>query len=323
MISVIMAAYNASEFIAQAIESILNQTYREFEFIIVDDGSTDNTLEIAKRYAEKDSRVRVIQSSHIGMSAVRNLGVSESKYPWIAIMDADDIALPEKFEKQIKAIQENPKVVGWSTYVYHINTRNEILSFSKWGITSEEEFYNARAEGHLPGFCVPTLVLNKEAFLKAGGYNPKYTHGEDLDLSDRMSQYGPILTVPEPLLLFRVHSKSASMTGFFHHKLMTTYLVDRHRKRLAGIKEELTFEEFVEQNRKEPALKRLQTYIYELGMFFYRKSGLLYGEKQYLPSVFYLTLATILSPQYSLRRVWNQVLSPESRKRIQQAAKAT
>jgi len=323
MISVVMAAYNASNFIDQAIESILNQTYREFELIIVDDGSTDNTLEIAKRYGEQDSRIRIIQSNHLGVSGARNLGISESKYPWIAVMDADDVSLPERFEKQMKAIQENPKVVYWGTYCYHINSRNDILSYSEWGITNEEEFYRARAEGHLPGFCHPTVLMNKEAFLKAGGYTAEFSQAEDLDLCDRMSSYGSALAIPEPLLLYRVHSKSASMTGFFHQKLISSYLVNRHRQRLAGVKEDITFEEFVEQERKKPALKRWQTYIHELGMFFYRKSGLLYGEKQYLPSVFYLALSSILSPQYSIGRVWNQLLSPAARKRIQQAAKTS
>src|SRR3990172_7527055 len=115
MISVIMPAYNSSQYIGEAIESILHQTYRSFELIVVVDGSkdaTDTTLDIARLYERPDLRVRVIEGSHGGPSRALNTGIELAKNSWIAVMHADDIALPQRLEKQINAVQTNPRIVG-------------------------------------------------------------------------------------------------------------------------------------------------------------------------------------------------------------------
>ncbi len=132
MITVIMAAYNAANFIAYAIESILNQSFANWELIVIDDGSTDNTIEIIKNYIQLDQRVRLIQSQHIGVCQARNIGIQSAKYSWIAIMDADDIALPQRLEKQINAAIANPDVVAWGSYVQHISPTGNILSLQKY-----------------------------------------------------------------------------------------------------------------------------------------------------------------------------------------------
>jgi len=118
MISIVMPAYNAEKYIAQAIESILNQTFQDFEFIIVNDGSTDNTLKIIEQYAAQDRRIRLVQIDHVGTSAAKNAGVEVAKSDWIAMMDADDISLPQRLEKQVQAAQKSPTVVVWGTYAH-------------------------------------------------------------------------------------------------------------------------------------------------------------------------------------------------------------
>ncbi|HKX28131.1 MAG TPA: glycosyltransferase family A protein, partial [Blastocatellia bacterium] len=120
MISVVMPVYNGSAYLSQAIESIRWQTFRDFEMLIVDDGSTDNTAEIALQHAEQDKRIRVIFGNHEGDAAARNLAGQEAKYPWIAMMDADDVALPTRFEKQLAAVQANPQIAALGTAVYHM-----------------------------------------------------------------------------------------------------------------------------------------------------------------------------------------------------------
>ena len=130
-VSVVMPAYNSDRFIAEAIESILNQTYRHFEFLIVNDGSTDETSSIASNYAERDPRVRVIESNHGGPSRALNTGIEHAEYEWLAIMHADDVSLPNRLERQLKAACLNPKVVAWGAYAYHVNSAGKILSLSK------------------------------------------------------------------------------------------------------------------------------------------------------------------------------------------------
>lgn len=320
MISVVMPAYNASSFIDLAIESILQQTFQDFELIVVDDGSTDNTLEIVKDYARKDNKVRLIKSQHGGLSCACNLGISESKYSWIARMDADDIALPQRFEKQINAARANPKVVAWGTYVHHMNSKGDILSINPLGPTTEEEFYALRSRGHVAHLHHPTVLLKKEIILKAGGYNSDLEPAEDFDLFDRMAYYGPILAIPEALVLYRVHSQSVSMQRFFLQKASMRYVTARHRARIAG-EEEVDLKQFIEECKRQPAVSRLQRHIQILGKFWYRKAGLFFAEKYYLQAGLYLSMAIASNPSYSIPRIWQQKLSPGARQSLERSKK--
>ena len=107
-LSVVMPTYNCGEYIHFAVSSILKQSFKRFEFIIVDDGSTDNTEEIANSF--KDSRIRYFKLEHKGFVDSANFGISEASSDWIASMDADDIALPERFEKQVDYLNKNPEL---------------------------------------------------------------------------------------------------------------------------------------------------------------------------------------------------------------------
>jgi glycosyltransferase involved in cell wall biosynthesis len=305
MISVIMASYNASEFIGLAIKSILEQTFSEFELIIVDDGSTDNSLEIITGYAEQDSRIRVIHAAHGGASQARNIGIEAAQYPWIAIMDADDIALPDRLEKQICLAESNPKVVAWGAAVHHISSQGKVLSISCLGPETEAEFDRMRQEGHVVNLNHPTALLKKEVVLEVGSYDPAFTSAEDLDLLDRMASHGPILATSEPLLLYRVHAQSDSMSRFFIQRLRMRYVRHRHLARLSG-KADPTFEEFLAERRQWHVWRRLSKHLETLGMFYYRKAGLLVGEKQLLPACFYLGMAFVLNPTYSIPRLQSQ-----------------
>ena len=315
MISVVMPTYNASKYVGLAIESVLNQTYPHFELIIVDDGSTDNTLKILESYAKNDSRIRILKTEHGGPSRARNLAIAEAKYSWVAILDADDIALPNRFEKQISLVKTKPNVVAWGSAVHHINSKGEILSISPLGPQSEAEFYKMRQEGHVVNLSHPSALLKKEIVLKVGGYNPLFQAAQDLELLDRMAEYGPILAIPEPLTLYRLHSDSISMNRFFLQRQSMRYVRYRHLAQLAG-KPSPTFEEFLQQGQQQPWLKQLVKYFQTRGMFCYRKAGLFIGEKKYFTGSLYLALSILFNPEYTLRRIRGQVLSPKARKII-------
>jgi GT2 family glycosyltransferase len=315
MISAIMAAYNVNDFIAPAIESILNQTYPEFELIIIDDGSTDTTLETIKLYVKKDHRIRLIQSEHLGAPSARNLGINEAKYSWIAIMDADDVALPERFERQIEATKTNPKVVVWGTYAHHISSTGEIISVVRQGVVNKEDFYESWHGGHIPFVINPTALLKKNVLLAAGGYDPKYQFVEDLDLFARMANYGPILAIPEPLLLYRIHSKSESMQKFFKQKQLARYIVARHRSHISGEKEP-DLDQFTLDYQQQPLLPKIERQVRTLGQFWYRSAGLYFAEKNYLQAGWYLLIAIASNPSYSIPRVWKQKLSPKTRQSL-------
>ena len=130
MISVIMSVYNAEKYLDLAIESILNQSFRDFEFIIIEDCSTDNSLEILKNYAEKDSRIKIIQKTENkrmkGFIENLNIGLEEAKGKYIARMDADDISHPSRFEKQVVFLETHSDIFMVGSSINFINEKGEI-----------------------------------------------------------------------------------------------------------------------------------------------------------------------------------------------------
>ena len=318
LISAVIPAFNSSLFIAQAIESILSQTFRDFELLLVDDGSTDNTLEIMKHYMQLDNRIRVIQTEHGGCSHARNIGINQSKSPWIAVMDADDVALPERFAKQIKAANANPKVIAWGTYVHHTNLEGEVLSLQKHGPVTEEQFYALKKKGSVPFVIHPTSLIKKEFLLRVGGYDPKFSDADDFELFDRLSDYGLILAIPEPLLLYRLHSQSVSMKKYFIRDVLTRYVYTRRAAQLKG-KEVIDLDKFIVNYKQQPFWLRTKQYIHILSHFWYRKAGVFFSEKQYLQAALYLSMVIAFNPLYSIPRLWRQKLSPEARRILNSA----
>jgi len=129
MISIVMATWNRKEFLPATIESVLCQTYKDFEFIIVDDGSTDGATDIIQKYADKDVRIRFIKKIHTGCTDTFNKGLQEVKGDYVCIIGSDDTWLPVKLEKQLKYAKQYPNHI-LHNYSISINEKNEILNFS-------------------------------------------------------------------------------------------------------------------------------------------------------------------------------------------------
>lgn len=130
LISVVMPTYNCKKYVSQAIDSILNQTYQNFEFIIVDGHSTDGTELILNDYSLKDKRVKIIKDERKGIGAALKLGCSMAKGDYIARMDSDDIALPQRFEKEIEILRKNKELVLVSSSAIYIDERGDFMGYS-------------------------------------------------------------------------------------------------------------------------------------------------------------------------------------------------
>lgn len=205
-ISVVMPVWNGEQYLREAVDSILGQTFRDFEFLILDDGSTDSTPAILKDFSSKDPRVRVIPLDHQGIVVALNRGVQESRAAWIARMDCDDIAHPQRLEKQWTALLRHPDAV-----LCHTN----IQTFGNPRIGIAQHFPRTK-QMLLIRMCIhcavthPTVLFSKKAFGDAGGYQPEERHAEDYALWQRMLPLGGVVGLPEPLLRFRVHEDSIS-----------------------------------------------------------------------------------------------------------------
>lgn len=196
-ISVLMPAYNSEMYIAESIESVLNQTYTDFELIIINDGSTDNTARIIRKYAKSDRRIKFINNTrNRGLIAVLNQGLGLCTGEYIARMDSDDISLPTRFARQIEYMDGHPEcgvlgtwfeIFGKWTHVVRHPTRIKLLNF-----LGDEHV------GH------PTVMLRKSIIDKYGfRYDANYKHAEDFELWSRMVLVTEIHNIPQILLRYR------------------------------------------------------------------------------------------------------------------------
>ena len=230
-------------------------------------------------------------------------------------MDQDDIALPTRLEKQVEAAANNPRVVAWGAFAHHIDAKGSVIGLSETGPTTEREFYDQRAAGHVPQILHPTAFLRKEIVIRAGGYDPRFDTCEDLELFDRMADYGPVLALPEVLLRYRIHGASFSATHFLKQRRYTSYVFARRRAALRG-ETPPGLEEYFAARRADPALLRLKRHVHDLSRFYYRQAGQHLAEGHSFRACVSFSVSTVLDPGYALRRIWRQRLSPTARKHL-------
>ncbi|MEI6352473.1 MAG: glycosyltransferase [Candidatus Nomurabacteria bacterium] len=210
IISVIMPVYNGEKFLKEAIESILNQSFQDFELIIINDASTDNSLNIINKYSDNilyKNKIKIINNkenlfSKHGIVKVLNSGMKIANGKYIARMDADDISLPERFEKQINILEkENATLCG--TWAITINEDGKEISKMNYPKTSwiGNKFYLLKGNP----FIHPTVMFNKETIQNIGSYK-NYKHIEDYELWTRIVPEYKSINIPEYLFKYRIHS---------------------------------------------------------------------------------------------------------------------
>ena len=206
-ISVVMVVCNVERFLREAIESILGQTFTDFEFVIVDFGSTDNSKAIIKEYAAKDSRVKLHEIPHCGLAEARNAGGFLARGCYIAIMDADDISMPSRLEMEFSFMEKHPEVgvVGGATeWIDATGRKMRVESFP----LGDGEIKSA-LEVHCP-FCQPSVLVRNEAFKRVGGYRGAFAPAEDYDLWIRIAEHYQCANLSEVVLRYRVHPYQVS-----------------------------------------------------------------------------------------------------------------
>lgn len=209
-ISVLMPVYNAERYLAASLESILSQSMKDFEFVIVNDGSKDGSLNILKSYAEKDSRIRLISRPNTGIVGALNDGLAICQGEFIARMDGDDKAMPDRLEKQLAFMQANPKLVAAGTFVQIIDDEDAPIDSPKLPATHEEI-----EATHLTGdssIYHPSVMIRTCAIRQVGGYREGTCPCEDYDLYLRLGEMGELANMAIPLLKYRRSATSIVST---------------------------------------------------------------------------------------------------------------
>ena len=203
--SVIMTVHNGEKYLGDAVKSILHQTFRNFEFVIIDDGSTDHSKEILEKYATNDSRVHLISREYLGRPKSLNECLALARGELIAIMDADDISQPRRLEIQITFLKEHPSCGCVGSSVIYINARGQKL-FVRRMPENHAEICQAHLMGYGGMIVHPSAMLRRSALNFVAGYDESFTYAQDYDLWCRIAVKYELANLQIPLLLYRYHS---------------------------------------------------------------------------------------------------------------------
>lgn len=231
-VSVLLPVYNAEEYLSEAVESVLNQSFEDFEFIIIDDGSTDRSLELLKNFESKDSRIRLYSRGNKGLIDTLNEGIGYCNAKYIARMDADDICTPQRLISQYSFLEEKHGHVAVGTQVLFIDEKGLPICPGISNIIHHKEIDTAHLELRGGAINHPSVMIRACALKAIGGYHEGYPHAEDLDLFLRLAEIGLLENIPVVHLQYRIHYASI---GHKHRKmqLKSSYraVKDAYRRR--------------------------------------------------------------------------------------------
>jgi glycosyltransferase involved in cell wall biosynthesis len=305
LVSVVIPVRNGAAYLDDAITSARGQTLEQIEIIIVDDGSTDESAAVARRHADEDPRVRLVEQQHAGLAMARNHGMRAARAPWIALLDSDDIAAPMRLEREVDFLRSNPGVAAVGTYGWHMGSRGHRFGVVQVGPTDVQHLERLRAAGEVIYLLTPSAMFSRDIALELGGFRESQGFAEDVDLWTRMAEHHLVLALPERLLSYRVHAQSSSTTHFFRQMRNTLLVRENAQRRRRGL-EELDEEAFATILAQRPLPERVRVDLEWRSQYCYRKAGGLLIDRR--PSgLAWLVLSFAWAPYVPIRRMRRQV----------------
>lgn len=254
-ITVLLSVYNDEKYIGEAIDSILSQTFKDFELLIIDDSSTDRTIDIIGNY--KDPRIRlIINKKNIDISRSLNKGLKLASGKYIARHDSDDISTSERLEKQFNFLEDNDDYAAVGSRTEYIDENCNHIGYWKQEISAEEIFY---ALSYRCCLTSSSMMFNKEMISKIGGYDESSSHAEDYEIFYRISRKYKIYVIPEYLIKYRIRENQRFSINY-------SITNDRTFKIALKTKMDKRLLEYL-QNRKEESFFRKIRLIRELFRF--------------------------------------------------------
>lgn len=216
LVSVVMPVYNARRYLEAALDSILSQTFIDFEVIAVDDGSTDGSSDILAQAAVRDARIVIRSQQNSGVTDALNAGLRAARGRFIARMDADDVALPDRFERQVAFLVANPNCAAVGGQVILLDQDDRVLCRMR-----VPQGHCAIDRSHMTNVSAiwhPTALIRASAIFEVGGYRDAYPSAEDVDLFLRLAEVGSLANLDEVVLYYRQHVASIGYRNRFEQR---------------------------------------------------------------------------------------------------------
>jgi glycosyltransferase involved in cell wall biosynthesis len=308
ILTILMPVFNVAPFVGEAIESVLAQTHPDFQLWILNDGSTDNTLDICRAYETKDARIRIATHDNIGIANTMNAALETIKEGWVFCMHGDDVMMPTRLERQLAFIRANPDLAIVSSLVQLIDDTGREIGYTKSSLSNRKTVTRLIGRGHCIAFNHPATAFRAEVVKAAGGYRQEFWPAEDTDLWSRVAQNHSVLVQDEYLLKYRIHGKSASTSSA---RLMVRKLawvarcVDSQRSQ----QPEPSWDEFLAEREHAPWPVRWNNRRKETARTLYQAAVHHFACRQWAVLVSALAGATVLEPSLVLPRLLPRLLT--------------
>lgn len=296
-VTIIVPIYNGSPYLRETLASLLSQTFRNFELLAIDDGSTDTSGDIVRAFTDK--RVRLIQTKNGGLCHTLNLGISEAKAPYLARCDQDDISLPVRLERQLQVIEDNSEAVAVFAHSAKFGRKHYWSNKDKLVMTKGQlREYDPAKDGCI--LC--STMLARTAVLRSiGGFRQPYYPADDLDLECRLSEAGRVLILQEPLVVYRFQTGASTYRVFADMREKSHWTMDSYRQRLHGLPE-LTLEQF-RLAQSNDFWSRTGRRCRDSSKLHMRVAGQRFLDGLYLSAAGHLVRAVLADPSDSAKRI--------------------
>jgi hypothetical protein len=232
-ITVLTSCYNAAPYLVESIESVLKQSFEDFEYLLIDDGSTDESRQILQHYAAFDPRIVFIPKKNSGLTDSLNLGLRRARGEWVARLDADDVAMPERLQAQIEYVHRHPEIVLLGSASIEVDIDGREMKVQRFPAKHARLLKNLE---HLHRFFAhSTAFYNTKRARELGGYQPRMFLSEDWDLWLRLGATGQIGCLREALVKTRLHPTSICHSNRRAQAVMGVAATICHLRRMAGL----------------------------------------------------------------------------------------
>jgi glycosyltransferase involved in cell wall biosynthesis len=299
-VTILVPVYNGASHLGETLTSLLAQTYKDFELLIIDDGSKDNSSKIIESFS--DPRIRMIQKVNGGLCSALNRGIQEARGEYIARSDQDDLSFPHRLDRQITVADTYPEALGMFAHNTKIGGKHSWANSDKLTATNTVKVYDPTKDGCLLG---STMLVRTSALREIGGFRERYYPADDWDLELRLSEKGQVLVVCESLVAYRFHRDASTYRTFAEMQRKRYWADDSHSRRIQNLPE-LSFEEFLDQRPKN-IFARLQRHRVSRWKLHTRMAGQHLLDGNYLRAAGNLTVASVLKPIDILRRIKRMV----------------